>query len=226
MEITFESILTSLASLTLGTLIGAEVTRFFYRPKVVVRYKEIEPLIDQSGVYWSVNVENYGRTTAENCTAVISLYEVKTTDILSSSEASLDEHLPEYTNEDIDLETPRAQILKTDHFRSLKRVSLCWSHLGNPETLDISPGISRSVDICKLQQSESGNYLIFPSEQGWREVRVRLKLRDLEGHILVCPSNDFPTRINIKFSTKSDGVMAFSASAPSFFSRFRRNRFD
>lgn len=193
---------------------------------MVVRYKEIEPLIDRTGIYWSVNVENYGRTTAENCTAVISLYGVGLDDILPVGEASIDENLPKYKNENVDLETPREQILKADHFRPLKRVSLCWSSLGNPETLNISPGISRTVDICKMQKTETGSYLIFPSEQGWRRVRVRLNMRDLAGHILICPSNDFPTRINIKLNTKLNDHMALSASAPGFFSRFKRNRFD
>ena len=226
MEIEFGTALSSFVSLTVGTLLGAEVTRLFYRPRVIVKYKNIDPLEDKTGVYWSIQVENYGRTVAKECSAVISLYDISIDDLVATEDTDSNEELPEYRNENIDIETPRKQIVNKDHFRLLNRVSVCWAKLGNPDVIDINPGISQSVDLCKFHRHGPYNYFIFPSEDGWRRVRVRIKARDLKGHILICPTNEFPTRVDFVISIMEDGKSTFKAIKPNFLYKFKRNKFE
>ncbi len=217
-------LISTLLSLTVGTLIGSEFSRFFYRPRVKVRYKELDPNYDSGGVYWSFQIENLGRTMAEKCLANITIPELSSDHILEPSDASLDEGLPQYEQENIDLSTPRQQILSKSHFRELRRTSLCWSKLGNPEELDINPGVSQSVDVCKFQNTEEGGYFIFPSEAGWRKVRVRLRKKVLSGYVLVCPANEFPTRVDFKITITTDGSSNMKIMKPSIWRRLLRTR--
>ena len=226
MEIEFGTALSSFVSLTVGTLLGAEITRLFYRPKVIVKYKNIDPLEDKTGIYWSIQVENYGRTVAKECSAVISLYNINIDDMVAAEDIDSNEELPEYRNENIDIETPRKQIVNKDHFRPLNRVSVCWAKLGNPDVIDINPGISQSVDLCKFHSHGLYNYFVFPSEDGWRRVRVRIKARNLKGHILICPANEFPTRVDFMISIMEDGKSEFKAIKPNFLYKFKRNKFE
>lgn len=226
MDIGFDEFLTSLFSLTLGAIIGSEVQRIFYRPRVIVRYKDINPLHDESGIYWSLKIENYGRTVAKDCAAVVTLHNIRVEDILSPEDIDSNESLPEYKNESIDLEIPRKQIISSKHFRPIGRASLCWSKLGNPDLIDINPGISQLLDLCKFQKSEKGGYFIFPSEEGWRRVRVRLFPKTYKGHILICPANEFPVKVKFELKVNSNGNSHLSAVKPNFFYRFKRNRYD
>ena len=221
MTFDIEQLLSYLASLTVGTLIGTEFSRYFYRPRVIVRYKEIDPNYDEGGVYWSLQIENAGRTVAMDCTANITLRNILKVDVVDSSQASLDENLPKYDGESIDLSTPREQIISQRHFRELRRTSLCWAKLGNPEYININPGVSQSVDVCKFQIGEDIEYFIFPSEMGWRRVRVRLAKKTIKGYILICPSNEFPTRVDIELSIRKNGKSSIKIKKPSMFSRFR-----
>jgi len=218
-----ETLLLPLISLAIGTVLGTELSRYIYRPKVKVRYKDIDPNIDQTGVYWSIQIENAGRCVAQDCIATISLFSISVDDIVSSQDASVDENLPKYVGENIDLETPREQILKVGHFREIRRTSLCWAKLGNPDSISINPGVSATLDICKFQKSQDRKYFIFPSEDGWRRVRVRLQKNKLTGYILICPSNEFPTRVNIELTVDDSGESKLDVKRPGFFQRiFRR----
>jgi len=217
------AILTSLISLIVGSLAGAELTRFLYRPKVIVRYQKPNPLTQQDGTFWSLTIENRGRTVAKDCIAVISINFLDSKQILNPEDCLEREDLPSYRSENTDLETPRAQLVLRERYRSIERTSLCWSKLGNPEAVDINPGISQSLDLCKCQISDSKPYFIIPSEEGWRCVRVRIMAQKLEGSVLICPSNEFPTQVKFKIFINEDGSSSLLAKRPSIFSRiFRR----
>jgi len=217
------ALVTTLLTLTIGTLIGSEFSRYFYRPRVIVRYKEIDPNFDASGVYWSLQIENMGRTVAQDCLANITLFDVNADQVIDKHEASLEENLPNYDGENLDLSLPRAQIMSRQHYRELRRTSLCWSKIGNPESLNINPGVSQSVDICKFHRDEDGSdYYIFPSEIGWRSVRVRIKKEEIKGYVLICPANEFPTKVYVKFRINKDGESALTVTRPNIFERFRR----
>lgn len=226
MDFSFESVFSSFISLTIGTLIGSEVTRYFYKPRVIVKYKNLAPLDDINGVYWSLQIENYGRTVAKQCVAVVTLYDVSATDLVNTEDVDALENLPQYRNENIDIETPRKQIVSKDHFRPLTRVSLCWAKLGNPDMIDINPGISQVVDLCKFHKNGDKSYFIFPSEDGWRRIRVRIIPRQIRGHILICPSNEFPTRVNFEIMVSDNGESQMTAKKPGMLYKIRKNKFD
>lgn len=218
-----DSIVGSLASLLIGTLLGAEVSRFLYKPKVIIRYKEIEPLYTDDGIFWSLSVENLGRTVATNCTGRLTLYNVVSSDVLDPSDAIATEDLPSYRHENIDLEFPREQIVKPRYFRQLRTTSLCWAKLGNPDLLDINPGISQALDLCKFQRCSTGSYFIFPSEFGWRRLRLRLRSAHFRGRVHICPSNEFPTLVDFEFSVDdSDHVTLTVSPVPARWKIWRR----
>ena len=216
----------SLFTATIGAFLGAQILKNFYKPRVIVRYQDINPLHDSTGTYWSIKIENYGRTVAKDCVAVVTLYGVNQEDILPKEDVCLEERLPEYKHENTDLAFPREQILSDKHFRPIIREPICWSKLGNPDVIDINPGISQSFDLCKYRRRESGEgYFIFPSEEGWRRVRVRLKEKKYEGHVLVCPSNEYPAMVCFSLDIKN-GNPTFIAKKKKYFQRFRRNKYD
>lgn len=202
----FDSVLGSLISLIIGTLLGSEVTRFLYKPRVIIRYKDVEPLHCSDGVFWSLCVENLGRTVATNCIGTITLHGLGADEIMAPQAVAEDEQLPNYPGEPLSSSFPRDQIVRPGYYRQIKGASLCWSKLGNPDTLDINPGVTQAVDLCKFQ---NGGYFIFPSEFGWRRVRVRVRSREIRGRIQICPSNEFPTIIDFMLTIDEAGSSHF-----------------
>lgn len=214
-----DSLLSPFLSLLIGTLLGGEITRYFYKPKVIIRYRDVTPLTLESGVFWSLRVENRGRTAATDCIGVITIDNISQDDVIDQSEADTNEYLPDYRNDDIDLAVPREQIMSRTYYREINRVSICWSKLGNPDYIDINPGVSQSIDICKYHESPHGNYFIFPSEDGWRKLRVRVRKSYITGALFVCPSNEFPTKIDFTISIDDSGQCIFKAQKPNPFFR-------
>lgn len=209
-----DTLLSPLLSLIIGTLLGGEITRYFYKPKVVIRYKDMTPLELTSGTFWSIRVENRGRTVATDCIGLITINNISIEDIVDQNDADGDENLPEYRGETVDLSFPREQIISRSYFREVDRVSLCWSKIGNPDRIDVNPGVVQSIDVCKFHRSSGGDYFIFPSEDGWRRLRVRIRNRQITGSILVCPSNEFPTQIDFTITTPRTGYSSFEAVKP------------
>lgn len=202
----FDSVLASLISLIIGTLLGSEVTRFLYKPRVIIRYKDVEPLHCPDGVFWSLCVENLGRTVATQCIGILTLYDLAEEMIMSTASVTDEEQLPDYPTEALRLSFPRDQIVQPGHYRRVRGASLCWAKLGNPDTLDINPGVTQVVDLCKFQK---GGYFVFPSEFGWRRVRVRIRAQRIRGRIQICPSNEFPTIIDFILSVDEGGKSQF-----------------
>jgi len=215
MEVPFlQNLILPLLSLVAGTVFGTEIARFMYRPLVFVRYEEIAPLKESNGVYWTIVVSNKGRTAATGCKGVISLPDISACDILDRGDADPEENLPEYRKEDKPLKTPRDQLVERNKFRKIRNESLAWAAVGNPESVTINPGTSSGLDICKFQMYDQSPYFIFPSEEGWRVLRVRIKSERISGKILVCPENDFPTVISFSVFVNDEGESVFEAHRP------------
>lgn len=195
-----EKVITAVIGLCVGTLMGNEISRFLYRPRVIIKFKKLEPMQMEDGFFWSIQIANMGRTVASKCVAHISLQNLKISDIVEQNDAVLEEGLPKYSEEKIDLEYPRHQLVSITKFRDISHCSLCWSRLGNPEEIDINPGTLCGLDICRVQYHKEKQYwyLIFPSEKGWRKVRIRIKAKNYKGRILVCPANNFPTMLDFE----------------------------
>ncbi|HYJ30703.1 MAG TPA: hypothetical protein VEW25_10225 [Allosphingosinicella sp.] len=204
----FDSLTGSLISLVIGTLLGSELMRFLYKPRVIIRYKNVEPLHCADGVFWSLCVENLGRTVASQCIGTLTLYDIVPDQIVSPELVTSEECLPDYPTEALRLSFPRDQIVLPHYYRPVRSASLCWAKLGNPDTLDINPGVTQSIDLCKFQKD---GYFIFPSEFGWRRVRARVRSQRICGRIQICPSNEFPTLIDFVLSIDDAGKSQFHA---------------
>ncbi len=197
--------------LVIGTLLGGEITRFLYRPQVLIQLRDVTPLYSDEGFFLSIRIANRGRVAASDCIGNITL-NLNAETVMNPEDYLLDrfeESLPKYTIEEIKLEHPRHQLTTKDKVREVRNSSLCWSKLGNPHEIDINPGSNQNLDICRVQlyndteKNERFWYLIFPCEQGWRKVRCRVKLNPkepLEGKLLICPNNVFPTVRKISFT--------------------------
>lgn len=202
-------------SLLIGTLLGAEIMRFLYRPHVIIQFKNLMPLYSDNGYFLSIKVANRGRTAASNCIGNITLKYILD-DLISPNAFNLDkfeDSLPRYRLEDIELEYPRHQLITPHKQREIKNSTLCWSELGNPLKMDINPGASQNLDICRIQKYidlETNDvfwYLIFPCEQGWRKVRARIKIKPnttISGKLFICPNNVFPTVRKFIFELKDN----------------------
>ena len=220
--IPLDQISAAFISLVIGTLLGSELTRLLYRPRVFIRYREISPLHAPDGIHWTVQVANFGRTVASDCKGVITIDGLQKDDFLPIEEAIADEILPSYKNEQLDMEFPRAQHLAPDFFREIKNEEVSWAATGNPAKISINPGITENLDIFKVQESADGQYILIPSGTGWRKLRARLRQKSIAGRIMVCPSNEFPTVMLFELTFSEDGCSKFKISKPGFGLRLKR----
>lgn len=215
-------LIAALISLIIGTLLGSELTRFLYRPRVIIRYKDTSPLFTPDGVHWSIKVANIGRTVASNCKGVIFISDISTDDLINAEDADPQEILPNYSDEEADLSFPRHQQLDKNFFRPIDGDRIAWATLGNPDTIDINPGITELIDVCKIQFYDKGNYIIFPTSKGWRRIAARVKAKNITGKIMICPSNEFPTVIRFRLTFDDRNRSEFTAIKPRTFDRLQR----
>ncbi len=217
-----QQVFNALVSLFVGGLLGREIFRIIDKPKVVIQYEALTVFRQHDGVYLSIRVGNVGRNAAERCYCTLTIFDLHKDQILDMDSAHAHENLPEYKEESLDLDYPRYQIIQRDSLHDIVSESLCWSSLGNPPSISINPGTAQSMDICKYFRNEYIQYFIFPSEFGWRKVRVRLSSeKEIRGRLLVCPANDFPTALDFELSI-CRGEPTFKASPPPLATRFRR----
>lgn len=217
-----EVILSAFASLAIGTLLGSEITRWLYRPRVFIRYKSTAPLHASDGVHWTIKVANVGRTQAINCKGIITIAGLEADDLVAANDAHPDEILPSYSSEKIDLEFPRSQLIDPTYFRDIDGEALAWAAMGNPPVISINPGITEMIDVFKVQNPDAGGYTIVPSESGWRKLRARIRPKELKGKIMVCPANEFPTMIFFKLEFDENGISNFSVQPPGFIEKFQK----
>ena len=217
-----EQVTGALISLIIGTLLGSELTRFLYRPRVFIRYEDVSPLKTPDGVHWTILVANFGRTVASDCKGIITIDGLTKEDLLNVADADPNEILPTYKSESTDLEFPRPQYLAPDFFRSIRNENLAWAGVGNPAKISINPGTTENLDVFKVQNAHTGSYVLVPSGLGWRKLRARIKSINLIGRIMVCPANEFPTVINFSLSFDESGKSTFVVRRPSLLERIKR----
>lgn len=217
-----EEFISALVGLFVGTLFGNELSRYLYKPRVRVRLNNVSPLKTKDGEFFSIGFINIGRSEASNCSGYISLKDITPDMIMEPSEASLDESLPSYSYENLDISHPRSQMITPNKFRHVKHEAICWAHQGNPDQININPGSVQALDICKVQRYKDNKwYLIFPTERGWRNVRLRMEFKtDVYGRLFLCPSNEFPTITDFKIIMQ-DGVPTLKIIKPNFFQRIK-----
>ncbi|MDH6310072.1 hypothetical protein M2451_002962 [Dysgonomonas sp. PFB1-18] len=202
--------------LIIGTLLGAEISRFLYRPNVIIRFERLQPLFSDNGFFASVIVANRGRTASINTQGKVTLF-FDDKNLMEPSLFNFDAFetsLPTYRLENLKMDFPRHQLITPEKkVKEIKNVSLCWATLGNPEKVEINPGASEALNIFRAQlyidndNNQKFWYLIFPCEQGWRKVRCRIMLKtndSIKGKLFICPSNTFPTVKKIHIYIKED----------------------
>ncbi|MET1416833.1 hypothetical protein ABVF61_31550 [Roseibium sp. HPY-6] len=219
-----------LVSFLVGGFVGKEFYRYLDKPKVVIRIQHQVLFTQPDGFFVSVRIANAGRTAAQNCKGTITLFGITDEQIIDPQEGAVNENLHEYREENYKFENPRPQfITKGADYKPVDE-PLCWADLGNPHLVDINPGTTHRLDICKYFQSADNNYFIFPSDRGWRKLRVRIKAEVIKGRILICPANDFPTAVYFELSVEDDGKPNLKMTKPGAFERvknvlFRSNAF-
>lgn len=203
----FEDVTGALISLLIGGLLGRELYRIVDKPSVTIQYRQPVVFQQSDGQFLSIRVGNVGRNAAEKCMCTLSIFGESQSRILSPSEAEAQENLHEYKDEKLDLEYPRYQLIQPDSQRTIANDQLCWSALGNPAQVEINPGTTQAIDLCKYFNSKGKEYYIFPSEFGWRRVRTRMQAdKPLRCRVLVCPANDYPTPLDFELFVDSGNV--------------------
>lgn len=192
----FQFLIQTLAIIT-GAFFGGEIIKKIYSPKVKVKAKNLNLREDKSGFFISLNIINIGRTAASDSVCHLLFdKEINKDVLLEREDAMADECLPSYKEEMNNFLTPRDQLTGPSSFRQLSQVQLCWTHHGNPCEININPGVTASVDICRFQMTDDKQwYVMFPTERGWRRILFRMRVDDktiFRGKLIVCPSNDFP----------------------------------
>lgn len=194
----FQEIICPIFVMVTGAFLGGAVIKWIYQPRVKVKLKRINNLIDKNGEFISFNVVNLGSSCAMKCISYITIdpESEENLKVVSYSDASINENLPEYSLESKNLDNPRRQLTDIYKKRAIEQIQLCWTHHGNPFELDINPGVTRSIDICRFQITtaipDQEPYWIFPTEDGWRVVQVRVRSKIIKGKIFICPSNSYP----------------------------------
>lgn len=214
-----------IASFFVGGLVGKEVYRYLDKPKVVIRIQKQVLFAQEDGYFVSVRIANAGRTAAEKCVGTITMYGIADESIVDPTESAVNENLHEYREENYQFENPRPQFVTKGSEYPLVDEPLCWADLGNPHIVNINPGTTHRLDICKYFNDGQNKYFIFPSDRGWRKLRVRVRADKITGRILICPSNDFPTAAYFELGIDHQGKPLMQMKRPSIFERLRHTFF-
>lgn len=80
-------------------------------------------------------------------------------------------------------------ILSSTYFTPIEGMSLCWSRLGNQEDCIINRDTKATLEFYMIYPR---SHLRIPSEQGWKKLRVKLKIKEYHGKIEVTSANAEP----------------------------------
>lgn len=202
-DINIPKIILEAIPMIISTFVGTWIVRRSFLPKVVIKTKKEHILKDEGGSFLSLNLVNVGPNVAKNCCAYIILdTPVNSSQFLNPDEANTDEHLPCYVQENPNFEIPRNTLITREKQRDVQQIELCWTHHGNPYHKDLNPGVQTHVDICRYQHYPNcriHDYIIFPTERGWRRVHFRLCYQPLKGKLYICPANSYPNVFDVTF---------------------------
>ena len=202
-DINIPKIILEAIPMIISTFVGTWIVRRSFLPKVVIKTKKEHILKDEGGSFLSLNLVNLGPNVAKNsCAYIILETPVNSSQFLNPDEANTDEHLPCYVQENPNFEIPRNTLITREKQRDVQQIELCWTHHGNPYHKDLNPGVQTHVDICRYQHYPNcriHDYIIFPTERGWRRVHFRLCYQPLKGKLYICPANSYPNVFDITF---------------------------
>lgn len=204
-----DNFLYPLLSLIIATIIGGEIVRKIYSPKVRVKVKGCNYLKNDNGFLMAIDIVNVGSSVATKCISYLTIDDktpIEKNDLITESDACIEEYLPLYSDENIDYEIPRKQWISPAKYVEPKRLVLSWNHSGDPYEIDINPGVTVSLNICRMRYHDEKKYwyIIFPTEKGWRKVRLRMRYKEISGKLFICPSNSYPLIVQFKIQYNKD----------------------
>ena len=123
--------------------------------------------------YHRIRVKNTGKSAAKNCIGKITLENVTRDDVAQSS--------PD--------KSARA-IMNRDIFSDIREMSICWSRIGNPESITINRDDTQTLEVYRAWLDSSYFVLELPTEEDWNPYRVSLKAdKEYSGEIFVTSGN-------------------------------------
>jgi hypothetical protein len=168
-------ILAALFGAVVGGFIRDWVVEKYYRPRLYILGTSVI-----QGFHYRIMVKNGGKRAAENCIGMITL---------DAEEGDIWEPPDGYI---FSIDGPNTNpILRKGYFSPIKGMSLCWSRLGNPENCIINRDTKVTLEFCKVSV---GSHLMIPSESGWDQYRVDLRLKEYSGELVITAANADPAR--------------------------------
>lgn len=172
----------------LAAFIGATVGGFLQHKWVEKYRRPVLNIVDQDFVseggyrYHRIRVKNTGKNAAKNCIGKVTLKNMLKDDLLS------DFQVMEGTQPNI--------ILSEEVFSSIREESICWSRIGNPESIIINRDDTQTLDVYR---AFSDSFFELPTERGWGVQRVRLNAtKEYSGEIFVTSENAQTVRTRFK----------------------------
>ena len=185
-----------------GALLGAAFGGFL-RDKLTERhFKPFLKIVGENTLaaghslyYHRILVKNTGKRAAKNCLAKVTLNNITRDDLI--------EHPP--TPVDLNNDEPSIvaePILNKDTFTNITE-TICWSRIGNPESITINRDDTQALDLYRVNSS----CLELPTEKGWAPFRVGLKTnKEYLGEILITSENAQTVRAKFKLVPENDDV--------------------
>lgn len=202
-EVTLNQAFLLIASFALGVVAGwlpNYLIRWFMRPRL--RILPDLPMRSQKAVDHVFVVKNEGRTAAKTCIATLSL-NAQPEDLITHAAAELDEFEKSITG------SPKAERkikyhLTKENFRPVRNEKTCWADISNPVAITINPKLVSGLEIYRVLRPSLEMY--FPTEGGWKHIRMVLRPKVYYGKLVVSAENSFPAEKYFKTVVEKDDV--------------------
>lgn len=202
-ELTLIQAFLFVASFALGVIAGYLSLYFrewYIRP--VLKILPDRPMVSKEMVEHVLVVKNKGRSAAKNCIGMVTI-DVERDDLLTKVPAEL-EVFKKIVSGEQEPETLVKYHLTKDNFREIKDEKICWADIPNPVSITINPGLISGLAICRALKPSLELY--FPSEGGWKHLKMILRLREYKGKIMVSAENSKPVEAHFKIVPIKDDV--------------------
>jgi len=180
-----------------GALLGAAFGGFLRDKLAEKHFKPVLNMVGEDnlpagiGIYYHrILVKNTGKRAAKNCIGKVTLENITRDDLV--------ENPPVYVYNAMEAKP----IVNKHTFTDIREMSICWSRLGNPESITINRDDTQMLDLYRV----ISGCLELPTEEGWDCFRVGLKTdKEYSGGIRVTSENAQTVSAKFKLSPTNDG---------------------